>query len=113
MAIRLYADECVDARIVRGSRRRGVDVVTAADESLLGVADEQHLARATELSRTVLTNDHDFLALAVAWIESGLRFPGIIFILPGARVGDAVRGVTLLAMVLDPSEIANAIEWVP
>jgi hypothetical protein len=35
MTLRLYADECVDARIVAGLVRRGVDVVTAEERLLV------------------------------------------------------------------------------
>jgi hypothetical protein len=47
--LRLYADECVDARIVAGLRRRGLNVLTAADENFLGAADDSHLERARAL----------------------------------------------------------------
>jgi hypothetical protein len=40
VALKLYADECVDARIVAGLRRRGVDVHTAAEQGLLADAAE-------------------------------------------------------------------------
>ena len=41
MALRLYADECVDARIAAGLARRGVDIVTAGSLGLLGAADAE------------------------------------------------------------------------
>jgi hypothetical protein len=41
MALDLYADECVDHRIVTGLRRREISVVTAQDEGLLGATDER------------------------------------------------------------------------
>jgi len=34
LALRLYADECVDGRVVAGIRRRGIDIVTAAEQGL-------------------------------------------------------------------------------
>lgn len=113
MPLALYADECVDARIVRGLQRRGVDVVTAADEALLGATDEQHLARATALHRVIVTADHDFLVLARHRLDGDSPFPGILFILPETSVGDAVREILLRATLFDPSDIAGGIEWVP
>jgi predicted nuclease of predicted toxin-antitoxin system len=62
--LRLFADECVDARVVAGLRRRGVDIITAADECLLHASDEEQFARATHLGRPIVTADHDFLRLA-------------------------------------------------
>jgi predicted nuclease of predicted toxin-antitoxin system len=111
--LRLYADECVDARIVTGLRRRTVDVVSAADEKLLGAADAVHLARAIALARVVLTGDADFLALAHQRVDAGGRHPGIIFILPRSAVGDVIRAVALVVEALEPSEIDRWIEWVP
>jgi len=43
MALRLHADECVDARIVAGVRRRNVDIRSALDMDMLGASDERHL----------------------------------------------------------------------
>ena len=113
MALRLYADECVDARIAAGLGRRGVDIVTAGSLGLLGAADAEQLARAIELGRVPVSADHDFLRLAHERIEAGTTFPGLIFILPGARVGDVVRAVALVAAALDPADVAGCVEWVP
>ena len=86
MPLELYADECVDARIVSGLRRRNRDVVTVADEGLVGATDELQLARAAELGRVVITCDQEFLRLAHERAEAALSFPGAIFILPATRV---------------------------
>jgi hypothetical protein len=113
MALDLYADECVDYRIVTGLRRRQISVVTAQDENLLGAPDERHLERAIELGRPVVTEDHDFLAMVSARAEESVKSPGLIFILPGTSVGDAVRAIHLIATVFDAPEIENRVEWVP
>ncbi|MGQ0591667.1 MAG: DUF5615 family PIN-like protein [Gammaproteobacteria bacterium] len=80
MPLRLFADECVDARVVAGLRRRGVDIITAADESLLQASDEEQFARATHLGRALVTADHDFLRLACGYWEAGTPFSGVILI---------------------------------
>ena len=113
MPLTLYADECVDARIVAGLRRRGVDVVSAADEGLLGAPDETHLDRATASSRVVVTNDHDFLRIAHERAEEGRPHSGVLFILPQTSVGEAIRGVALAAEVLGPTDMHSWIEWIP
>jgi len=113
MALDLYADECVDHRIVTGLRRREIGVVTAQDEGLTGASDERQLARAMELGRPVVTEDHDFLTMVSARAEAAMKSPGLIFILPGTSVGDAVRAIHLIATVYDAQEIENRIEWVP
>ncbi len=113
MALRLYADECVDARIVAGLRRRGVDIVTAGSKGLLGASDAEHVTRAVELARIPVSADQDFLRLAQESIEAGTAFPGLIFILPKTRVGEAVRAIALVAEALDAADLAGWIEWVP
>jgi len=113
LAITLCADECVDARIVAGLRRRGVDVVTAAEVGLLGSSDERHMEKAQSLARAILSSDQDFLVLAHRCATDGVPFPGLVFIQPKATVGEATRAIALLAMLLSSEEIAGWIEWVP
>jgi predicted nuclease of predicted toxin-antitoxin system len=113
MPLRLYADECVDARIVAGLRRRSIDVVTVADEHLLGASDEVQLARAAALGRAILTADADFLAMVHQRVARQERHPGVVFILPRAAVGDAIRAAAFVAETLEQHEIESWIEWVP
>ena len=112
MALRLYADECVDARIVAGLRRRGVDVGSASEEGLLRAPDARQMEHAIALGRVIVTADHDFLALADDLVARGGRFPGVLFILPYTMVGDAVRAIALVALAREPRELANRIEWI-
>jgi hypothetical protein len=113
LALLLYADECVDARIVAGLRRRGLDILSAAEAGLLGHSDEQHLEKARTLNRVILSRDQDFLVLAHHCAVEALSFPGLIFIHPKGTVGEVIRSVTLLAELLSPVDIAGWIEWVP
>ncbi len=113
MPLRLYADECVDARVVAGLRRRRIDVMSAADAGLLGASDEAHFERATELGRVMVTNDHDFLGMVHERIEARQSHPGLLFLLPGTSVGAAIRGLALAVEVLEPADMRTWIEWVP
>jgi len=106
----LYADECVDARIIDGLRRRGIHVTTAADQGLLGATDQTHLAQVGKLSLVLLTADHDFLELVS---DGNTEHPGILFIQPRTAVGAAVRALALAVEVLDSDELTNWIEWIP
>jgi predicted nuclease of predicted toxin-antitoxin system len=113
LPLRLYADECVDGRILAGLHRRGIDVVTAEEEGLLGATDEQQLERATTLGRALLTADRDFFAIATSLIARGESFPGVLFIQPRATVGEAVRSIADAAKTLESAEILDRIEWIP
>ena len=112
MALRLHADECVDMRIVAGLRRRGIDIRSAHDEQLLGASDERHLERAHGTGRAVVTCDPDFLRLAHELVEQGEHHTGVLFIISGTSVGDAVRTIALVAAVLEPEEVRDWIEWI-
>jgi predicted nuclease of predicted toxin-antitoxin system len=113
LGLPLYADECVDARIVAGLRRRGADILTAADAGLLGQADERHLERAQALGRVILSGDQDFLLIAHRCASRAIPFPGLIFIQPKSAVGEVIRAVVLLTDLLSSKDMAGWIEWVP
>lgn len=113
MGLRLYADACVDARIVAGLRRRGVDVVTVVDAGLLGCPDETQLAKARDLNRVILSGDQDFLLLAHRCATEGTAFPGLVFIQPKRPLGEVIRAVALIASLYSPEDLAGWIEWVP
>lgn len=63
MSIGIYADHHVKAAIVEGLRRRGVSVLTCAEDETDMREDEHILERATELGRVVFTQDDDLVAL--------------------------------------------------
>ncbi len=54
MALHFYADEWVDARLVAGLRRRGVDIITAGSESLFGASDAEHVDAAMAMAEPAL-----------------------------------------------------------
>lgn len=112
MGLRLYADEWVDGRITAGLRRRGVDVVTAAEERLLGAPDDQHMDRATALGRVILTADEDFFVIVRDRFARNVSFPGLMFLKPLADVGRAVRAIVHTAEAIDPDP-QNWIKWLP
>ena len=113
MPLRLYADECVDGRIVAGLRRRGIDVVTAAEEGLLSASDVDQMNRASALARTVVTADQDFLVIAADLQARDVTFPGVLYILQGTPLGEAIRAIADAAEVLDPDDMSNWVEWIP
>lgn len=94
-------------------RRRGIDLVTADEQGLLGASDAQHLKRATELDRVIVSADRDFFAIVSELLVRGESFPGLLFVQPHATVGETVRMLTEAAQFLEPEAIANTIEWIP
>lgn len=56
-------DEHIAKAVTEGLRRRGVDVVTVQELGSYAAEDQQHLERATQEGRVVVTQDTDFLRL--------------------------------------------------
>jgi predicted nuclease of predicted toxin-antitoxin system len=111
LALKLYADECVDSRVIAGLRRRGADVVTAGERSLLGAPDERQMEEAIALARVLVTADQDFLA--VAGDRRGQPFPGVLFIKERTPIGDAVRSIADAADLFAPNDMSGGVEWIP
>ena len=61
--MRLLADECCDAGLVRALRAAGYDVQSIAEDAP-GVSDDAVLAQAERDQRVLLTEDKDFGELA-------------------------------------------------
>jgi hypothetical protein len=114
MTIQLYMDHHVKAAVTEGLRNRGVDVLTCAEDGTDQSDDDHILERATQLGRTVFTQDDDFLALADEWLRNGREFAGVIYAHQlGITIGQAIRDLELIAKVLEPVEMKNRIEFLP
>jgi hypothetical protein len=69
----------MDGDVVRGLRSRGIDVITAADASMIRRQDEEHLRFATIQGRALYSfNIGDFHEIHTAWMASGRDHCGII-----------------------------------
>lgn len=102
-----YTDEHISRAVVRGLRARGLTVVTALEAAGLGAKDAEHLRAAASTGRVLVTQDTDFLRLAAA----GEPHAGIAYFGHGARVGDMIRWLLLLAEVVRPEEMRNHVEF--
>ena len=92
MSITLYMDHNVPAAITNGLRLRGVDVITAFEDSRHMLGDPELLDRATELGRVIFTRDDDFLIEAQRRQQAGIPFSGVITHTSCmSRLGDAHR----------------------
>ena len=61
--IKFHLDENVRNAISQGLRRRGVNVTTTPEQSLVGVSDEIQLNFAVSQQRVIFTQDTDFLRI--------------------------------------------------
>ncbi len=108
VAISLYLDENLSPRIAQQLRLRGIDAVCVRDLGHLGDKDSNHLDRAAQLNRVLVTTDVDFLQIA----QTGRPHAGIIFgIQQNNTIGDWVKRLELICFVYTPTDMQNHIEY--
>lgn len=105
--VRFYADEHVSRAVVNGLRQRGVDVLTVSEAGLLGKSDEDQLAFARREGRVLYTQDADFLRLH----SSGTDHAGIVYAPQSTPIGDAIRGLVLVAELLGVNDMKGHVEF--
>jgi hypothetical protein len=114
MSLPLYMDHNVQAAIVSGTRRRGLDVLTALEDGYDQRADDEVLTRATELGRIVFTHDTDFIRITGEWLSTGRSFSGVVFGHPEAvSIGKVIQDLELICRVLTADEAANLLIRLP
>lgn len=79
MSVGLYMDVHVPLSLVRGLRRRGVDVLTAQEDGANRFSDPDLLRRARELRRILFSQDEDLIVEAVRCQRSGEPFATVVF----------------------------------
>ncbi len=106
--IRFHLDENVDPAVAEGLRRRGADVTTSQEAGLLQSSDAQQLAFALAESRTIVTHDEDFLAVA----SQGAPHAGSAYCHQEFRsIGQIIAGLMLIRDCLSPEEMRNHVEF--
>lgn len=111
--IRLYADENVDDRIIRGLRQRGIDVTTVIDAGMSGKPDRDQLSYAAERGLVLLTSDQHFLSLHSHWLRESKSHPGIIYYSQfQVAVGTCIWGVKLIVDLLTEDEMKDHLEFI-
>src|SRR5690348_10644250 len=114
MPVPLLVDVHVPRSITDQLRRRGVDVLTAAEDGSATLADEDLLERARHLGRLLFTQDIRFKAMAEGWQRRGRPFAGLLFGHQlGGTIGQFVRDLELIAQASEPDEWLNVIELLP
>lgn len=107
-AISLYLDENLTPKIAVQLRQKGIDVVTVYDLGLVGDTDANHLSRATQMGRVLVTADTDFLRL----VAEGVEHAGIVFgVQEEHTVGDWVRALELICFVYTAEDMRNHVEY--
>ena len=112
MTISYYFDAPVHRAIKIGLQLKGVDVLTAQEDSRSSAVDEIILSRSVELNRPLVTTDHDFLVLAKDCIENRENFTGIFFLSPQVSIGYAVEELEIYAKIGELEDFNNRVIFV-
>jgi predicted nuclease of predicted toxin-antitoxin system len=106
--IRFHLDENIHGSVAEGLRRRGIDVTTSKEASLIGAPDEAQLFYARSNGRVLVTHDDDLLRLH----SEGVEHSGIAFCHAGnVSVGQLVLRLTHLWRVKDSEDMRGQIEF--
>ncbi len=114
MRVRFQVDADLDARIVRGLRRRkpDVDFQTAEDASLEGLPDPDVLRIAAGLGRLLVTHDRRTMPGHFAEFTTNQISPGVI-ITPKFQIGVAIEELLLIWADSEAEEWYNRLVWIP
>jgi predicted nuclease of predicted toxin-antitoxin system len=114
MPVPLYFDVHVPRAIRDQLRRKGVDVLTAQEDSAGKLTDEELLERTSKLGRVLFTQDIRFKALAEDWQSRGKSFAGLLYGHQStALIGKFVQDLELIAKATDPKEWENVVDHLP
>jgi len=81
--------------------------LTLAQAEMLGAGDEKHFVFAREEGRTIVTHDDDFLRLAAQAADHA----GVVYLPQRRSLGETVRGLALIAGVLDAEDMRRHVEF--
>ena len=73
--IRFHLDENLNTAVAEGLRRRGIDVTTTPELSLIGVSDQAKIEFSLSQKRAIFTQDTDFLRMH----QIGITHAGIVY----------------------------------
>jgi len=104
--IRYHTDEHVSKAVVRALRRRGVDVQRTPEIGMISAPDQEHLARAREERRVIVTQDEDYLRLATT-----TEHAGIVYAAPDKSLREVISGLMLIYELLEAEEMWNHVEY--
>lgn len=106
-AVRYYLDEHVAGAVARELRNRGIDVLTLSEAGMLGASDREYFTYAHEEGRVRVTFDDDFLRLAAQTEQHA----GVVFAPEGKAIGEMIRGLLLIAEVIEAEEMEGHVEF--
>ncbi len=107
-------DVHVRRAVTDGLRLRGVDVLTAQEDSAAKLEDSLLLNRATELGRVLFSQDDDLLREANKRQQTGGTFAGVIYAHQlNVTVGQCINDLELIAKATEFEEWLGNTVYLP
>ena len=107
--IKFHLDENVNNAIAQGLHRRGIDVTTTPEQSLIGASDEEQLNFSISQNRVIFTQDTDFLRMN----QTNTNHCGIVYCSQGKNsIGEIIRGLILISELLEPNDMLSKVEFI-
>jgi predicted nuclease of predicted toxin-antitoxin system len=114
VSLSLLMDVHVNQAVTHGLRQRGIDVLTAQEDSSEELDDDALLLRATELNRVVFSYDRDFSEVTARFQALSIHFAGVIATRrPSLRLAVCLEDLELICKALDAEDIADRLEFIP
>jgi len=105
--MKFYVDENIHSAIVSALQKRGFDTKYAAHDAS-GLKDRNHLEKAGQQNRIIITADDDFLKL-----DQKFKHAGIIFLTDQEiSVGTAIKKIGQISAKIDQNQFENHIEFI-
>lgn len=100
--------------ITEALRLRGVDVLTAQEDTAARLPDPDLLDRARRRERVLFSQDEDLLAEATRRQRTGAPFAGVVYAHQlRVNIGRCIRDLELIAKATEPGDWQNWVEYLP
>jgi hypothetical protein len=115
MRVRFQADADLDGRIVRGLRRVApeIDIRTAADAGLAGLADPDVLQIAADGGRMLVSQDRRTMPAHFASYTVAAFSPGLVLLREAIPIAIAIEELVLIGSASEAEEWSGRLVWIP
>jgi hypothetical protein len=115
MRVRFQADADLDGRIVRGLRRLApeIDIRTATEAGLAGLADTEILRIAAEAGRMLVSQDRRTMPAHFARYTLAAPSPGVALMREAIPIATAIEELVLIGSASVAEEWVDRLIWLP
>lgn len=115
MRVRFQADADLDGRIIRGLRRAEpeIDIRTADEARLAGLADRDVLQIAARLERVLVSQDRATMPGHFAHYNTSASSPGVILLRAATPIAAAIDDLVLIWSASEAEEWVDRLIWIP